>query len=155
MQETYTGKEDQTFDALGIFPLKTLALETKSDDEEFEEYDPDQITLKVIAWKRDIVVLDDQEMDPPKIRISKEDTLEHLVEKLSKKFKIRKEKLRIFKRKAYGQGKAIEEFTTQKNMSRKLKILRINDGLCVFIEDGSYEHPEIEKYSFLQSNSVS
>lgn len=40
MQDTYHGNEQKSFEELKIYPLKTLALETKLPDEEFYEYDP-------------------------------------------------------------------------------------------------------------------
>lgn len=154
MQETYTGKEEESFDKLAIFPLKTLALETKRSDETFEEYDPNQITLKVNNWQRNIQILDEDNLKPTRMKISKEDTMEDLMNKLSKDFHIPIEHLRVFKRRAIGQGKNVEELSIKKNLSRKLKILRINDGLNLFIENGSYDHPDIEKYSFLSKDST-
>ena len=154
MQETYTGKEDHTFDSLSIFPLKTLALETKQSDGSFEEYDPNLITLKVNIWRRDIQVLDEQNMDPTVLKISKENSMEDLMTKLSTEFGIKQKNMKVFKRKAYGQGKNVEELSLAKKISRKLKILRINDGLNLFIEDGSFDHPDIEKYSFLSKAST-
>lgn len=40
MQDTYHGNEQKSFEELKIYPLKTLALETKLPEEEFYEYDP-------------------------------------------------------------------------------------------------------------------
>lgn len=38
--DTYTGRENETLEVLKIYPMKTLALEEKSDEDMFEEYDP-------------------------------------------------------------------------------------------------------------------
>ena len=40
MLDTYKGREDDTLEVLKIYPMKTLALEEKGDQEEFEDYDP-------------------------------------------------------------------------------------------------------------------
>lgn len=154
MQETYTDKENESFEKLAIFPLKTLALETKKPDETFEEYDPNLITLKVNVWKRNLTILDEDHLQPTRIKISKEDTMEDLMNRIARQFGIPYEHLRVFKRRAFGQGKNVEELSIAKNISRKLKILRINDGLNLFVENGSFEHPDIEKYSFLSSEST-
>jgi ubiquitin carboxyl-terminal hydrolase 47 len=154
MQETYTGKENQTFEELSIFPLKTLALETKKPEESFEELDPNQITLKVNKWIRGLTILDEDNLKPVRIKISKEETMEQLIEKLSNISEIPVENLRVFKRRAIGQGKNVEELSLPKNMNRKLKIIRINDGLNLFIENGSYDHPDVDKYNFLSKEMV-
>ncbi|CAI2367721.1 unnamed protein product [Moneuplotes crassus] len=149
MQETYTGKEQETFEVLHIFPLKTLGLETKTAEEEFQEIDPNKITLKVNAWRRNISILDDDNLMPQKIIVNKEETMEDLMNKISTEYNIAFDKLRISKRRAGSVGKNVEELSIEKNIKRKLKILRINDGLTIFIEDKSFEHPDIDKYPFL------
>lgn len=154
MQETYTNKENQTFEELSIFPLKTLAMETKKPDESFEELDPNQITLKANIWKWGLTILDEDNLKPTRIKISKEETMEQLIEKLSKISEIPVDNLRVFKRRAIGQGKNVEELSIPKNNSRKLKIIRINDGLNLFIENGSFDHPDVDKYNFLSKEMV-
>ena len=155
MQETYTGKEQESFLALHIFPLKTLALETKKPEEQFEENDPNMITLKVNIWRRNITILDEENLGPTRIKISKEETMENLMAKISEEYKIPVDKLSIFKRRAIATGKNVEELSTKRNMGRKLKIIRINDGLTLFIENNSFDHPDIDKYSFLSKEIAS
>jgi hypothetical protein len=83
MQDTYTDKETESFEVLKIFPLKTLALETKTSDQIFDEYDPNQIILKVNAWRRGITVLDEDTLKPLFLKISKENTMNDLNAKIS------------------------------------------------------------------------
>ena len=154
MQETYTGSENQTFEELKIFPLKTLALETKRSDEMFEEYDPNQIVLKINTWRRHLKILDEENLLPVRIKISKEETMNELLSRLSTQFEVPLEHLKVFKRKAIGQGQNVEELSIPKNLERKLKILRINDGLNLFIENGSFLHPDIESYTFLSKGNT-
>lgn len=40
MQDTYTGGEHKSFEDLKIYPFKTLALEIKTQEESFTDYDP-------------------------------------------------------------------------------------------------------------------
>lgn len=54
MQDTYMGNEAKSFEELKIYPLKTLVLETKFAHEEFYEYDPNKINLKINVWRKGI-----------------------------------------------------------------------------------------------------
>lgn len=60
MQDTYSGQELRTFDDLKIYPLKTLALETKLEHESFEDYDPNLINLKINVWGKGITTLNEE-----------------------------------------------------------------------------------------------
>ena len=40
MLDTYSGRENETLEVLKIYPMKTLALEEKLENETFEDYDP-------------------------------------------------------------------------------------------------------------------
>ena len=44
----------KSFEELKIYPLKTLALETKLESEVFTDYDPNQINLKLNIWRKGI-----------------------------------------------------------------------------------------------------
>jgi len=65
MQDTYTGGEYKSFEELKIYPLKTLALETKLQDESFTEYDPNQINIKLNQWKKGILSLNEEDSHKP------------------------------------------------------------------------------------------
>ena len=39
MQDSYTGRENSTFNELNFFGLKYMAIETKTSDQIFQEYD--------------------------------------------------------------------------------------------------------------------
>ena len=152
MQDTYTGNEHSSFEVLKIFPLKTLALETKAADKFFEEYDPNQIILKVNPWRWGITVLDEDKLQPKRMKFSKEDTMQKFLEDISKETQILLKHLVLLKCRAIGQGKNVEELSLNKNKPRKLKALRVNDGLNLFVENGSFEHPDLKKYAFLSQD---
>jgi hypothetical protein len=60
----------ETLDGLGFRETMWVAVETKSVDEEFEEYDPRQITVKVNVWKPDITMVSEKALKPIKIQVS-------------------------------------------------------------------------------------
>ena len=60
MLDTYTGREGETLQQLRIYPMKTLALEEKTPDETFEEYDPDSMLIKVNFWRSGLEALTDE-----------------------------------------------------------------------------------------------
>jgi len=51
MLDTYTNRENETLEVLKIYPMKTLALEEKGDEDMFEDYDPNQIVVKINLWR--------------------------------------------------------------------------------------------------------
>ena len=51
MLDSYSGREGETFEMLKIYPMKTLALEEKDHEDMFEDYDPNQMVIKVNAWR--------------------------------------------------------------------------------------------------------
>ena len=54
MLDTYTGRELDSLEVLKIYPMKTLALEEKLDEDVFEEYDPNSMVIKVNIWREGI-----------------------------------------------------------------------------------------------------
>lgn len=98
MQETYTGIEDRCFEELKIYPLKTLALETKTDSEVFYDYDPNQINLKINNWRKGIQSLNEAEyLKPQIIKISKEASMQELIQILSHNYNIPTEFIGVMK----------------------------------------------------------
>jgi hypothetical protein len=51
MLDTYTGRDNDSLEVLKIYPMKTLAFEEKLAGTEFEEYDVNQIVVKVNVWR--------------------------------------------------------------------------------------------------------
>lgn len=89
MQDTYHGNEQKSFEELKIYPLKTLALETKLPEEEFYEYDPNQINLKINIWRKGIQSLNEEEyLKPTVIKINKEAPMQELMSVLSRKYDV-------------------------------------------------------------------
>jgi len=60
--ETFTGREDRTLEQLRIGSHKCLLLETKRDNEIFEEYVAGKQSLRLAVWSRDVCSLDDNNL---------------------------------------------------------------------------------------------
>ena len=82
MQETYTGKELVCLEELRIYPQKALALESKTDSQVFEEYDPANVQIKIILWKPQIVAIDEVSLKPILITIKRTSKLGDLLDTL-------------------------------------------------------------------------
>lgn len=98
MLDTYTGKEDETLEVLKIYPMKTLALEEKTDDQTFEEYDPNQIIIKVNPWLPNLTSLGEEVLNPVSIKVNKDSTMHDFLAQLSYHFHIPLEHLLVLKR---------------------------------------------------------
>jgi hypothetical protein len=80
-QEPYDGpKLEKTIDQLAIIGYKVFGVETKSPGEEFEPYDPNNLTVRVNLWDDAIAEIEDKTIEqkcktPVKVSISKDSTL--------------------------------------------------------------------------------
>ena len=69
MLDTYSGRENETLQQLKIYPMKTLALEEKTSDETFDEYDPDSMLIKVNFWRPGLEALTDEILQPIEMKV--------------------------------------------------------------------------------------
>ena len=69
MLDTYEEKESDTLEVLKIYPLKTLALEEKTDSEEFEKYDPNLIVVKINLWREGLTSLIEEVLQPINFKV--------------------------------------------------------------------------------------
>lgn len=83
MLDTYTGRESETLQQLRIYPMKTLALEEKTPDETFEEYDPDSMLIKVNFWRAGLEALTDEILQPIEIKVQKNMAMSALMARLA------------------------------------------------------------------------
>jgi hypothetical protein len=71
LHEVYSEMYDlETLDGLGFRETMWVAVETKSSEEVFEEYDPKQITVKINMWRPDITMVSEKALKPIKIQVS-------------------------------------------------------------------------------------
>ena len=76
MLDTYSGRDNETLEVLKIYPMKTLALEEKTDMEEFDEYDSESMTVKVNMWRPGLVSLSEEALKPSFLKVKKALTME-------------------------------------------------------------------------------
>ena len=69
MLDTYEGRESDTLEVLKIYPLKTLALEEKTDSEEFEKYDQNLIVVKINLWREGLTSLIEEVLQPINFKV--------------------------------------------------------------------------------------
>ena len=72
MLDTYTGRENETLEVLKIYPMKTLAFEEKADSDTFEEYDPDNMIIKVNVWREGLTSLSEDALKPVHMKVGKD-----------------------------------------------------------------------------------
>jgi len=125
----------KTFDELKIYPLKTLALEIKQEHENFEDYDPNLINLKINSWKTGITTLNEESLIPTIIKISKDAPMTELIRKLSILVNIPFEFLIVMKRNPKFTTSSVDVLSDEKSLDKKLSKLKINDGVNIFVED--------------------
>ena len=61
----------------------------------------------------------------------------------------------LLKRNPKSTVNAVEILTTKRNSSKKLKILRVNVGVNLFVEDSRVPHPDLELHDYLSNSSTS
>ena len=69
MLDTYTGRENESLQQLKIYPMRTLALEEKLEEEAFEEYDPNSIQIKINFWRPGLEALTEEVLQPVEIKV--------------------------------------------------------------------------------------
>ena len=83
MLDTYTGRENESLQQLRIYPMRTLALEEKLADEEFEEYDPNTIQIKINFWRPGLEALTEEVLKPVSIKVQKEMSMREFMIRLA------------------------------------------------------------------------
>jgi len=142
MLDTYTGREKDTLEVLKIYPMKTLALEEKLEGEDFEEYDPDSMVLKVNVWRPALTSLIEEVLEPAHIKVKKDMVMKDFIMKLGKQFGIQdpEKNLLVQKRNPMLNSAKQMEIVSEKP-DEQLKKLRVNEGVNLFVEDSSVDFP--------------
>ena len=78
MQESFEGREDKKIEECKLGDFKQYIIEIKEEDQEFDEYDPTKIQLKLNRWTPNIVCLDEISLQPFKIYVKETISLESL-----------------------------------------------------------------------------
>jgi hypothetical protein len=72
MLDSYTGRENESLQQLKIYPMRTLALEEKLENEVFEDYDPNSIQIKINFWREGLEALTEEVLQPISIKVKKD-----------------------------------------------------------------------------------
>jgi hypothetical protein len=143
MLETYEGKEDLTLELLKIYPMKTLALESrKSVDEAWEVYDPSLMEIRLTFWSKDILekfnsYVDYADLSAKRVKINKEMNMQELKTYIESEFKL--ENAIVMKRTPMMQNQAVEILSAKPD--KGLNELRVFEGINLFVEEKGEAHP--------------
>jgi ubiquitin C-terminal hydrolase len=133
----------KTVDESGIFSQKVLALEVKSDSDEFLPYDPSKFYLKVYIWKDGDLTYNQLAENPKIIDIEKRETVLKLMEKIQEVFGIPKDQQIIIRKSFNGLPEII---STNENYSQSLSYARIFEGTALFLEEYSGVKSKWQKF---------
>ena len=137
--DTYEGRENLSLESLKIANFKTFAIEIKEDNQVFQPYDPQAITLKVVIWDDekcncDSMTVAEKSASARRIQIKKNASLEELMGKLEEISGIEKEK-QVVLRKTYMTVSAQPEVVNVGvNARRSLSDLRIGESSVLYLE---------------------
>ena len=126
--------------------MKTLALEEKSPDETFEEYDPDSMLIKVNFWRSGLEALTDEILQPIEIKVQKNMAMSALMARLAEENNSRTQQdwkendVRVLKRNPLLNTSHLEILSDQP--AKLLTQLRINEGVNLFVENKNVPHPQ-------------
>jgi hypothetical protein len=143
--ETFRGREAETLESLRIFPLKVMLLEEKGEQEEFEDYDPNSMEVKVNLWRDGLVGLTEELLEPVTLKAKKDMTMTDLQVLICTKFNLqtKPDDLLIMKRNPMLNIGNLDILSTQG--PKPLTQLRISDGVNLFCEDATTCHPSTPK----------
>lgn len=140
MLDTYANRENESLEVLKIYPMKTLALEEKLPSDSFEDYDPNQMVVKINLWRQGILSLSEDVLKPRQLKVMKDTLMKDFISIVAEQFNISAENIVLLKRNPMLNTKCMELLSDQ--LDKKLTQLRVNEGVNLFVEDGSVPIPE-------------
>ena len=145
MLDTYTGRENESFQSLKIYPMKTLAFEEKAPGEIFEEYDHNSMMIKVNFWRSGLEALNEEALKPIEIKVRKDMPIGELQARLVEENKKATNQVwlpcdvKVLKRNPLLNTSHLEVLSEQPD--KLLNQLRINEGVNLFVENKNIPHP--------------
>lgn len=146
MLDTYQDREDLTLEQLKIYPMKTLALESrKSPNVHWEPYDPNLMEIRLTPWQPDIIekfqtLPDFTEKNAQRVKICREMKMSDFKVYVEKTFGL--ENAVIMRRTPMMQNQAVEVLS--ENVQKGLNELRVNEGINLYVEESGGKKWETE-----------
>ena len=123
-------------EALVINPYNSLAFEwKKSEQDEFEEWNPNNMIVKLNFWREDIEYLSEDVLLPVRYKVTKDTKVKDFEAALSAEFKIPQGALIVMKRNALFHMASVEQINEAKNKEKTLSQVRVNEGVNLFLEN--------------------
>ncbi|EGR28599.1 ubiquitin carboxyl-terminal hydrolase family protein, putative [Ichthyophthirius multifiliis] len=135
MLESFTESENLNLEKLKINNFCNLCIESKKDDEVFEDYDANTTYIKIVIWKPNIVSLDDNMIEYIKLNIRKNITVYRLMEQIARVSQIQFEKVCIIKRIDNIHGiSSCEIISISQNYDYRIEDIDILEGSILYVE---------------------
>ncbi|CAD8079535.1 unnamed protein product [Paramecium primaurelia] len=135
-QDTFTNKENETLQGLYFNDFKSVLLETKAPHEQFTEYDPHLMLIKLCIWRNDIESLDEQELKPIKFFIRDDKTVEQFMDAITQRLGVPKDKQIILQKNwINGATNYSIRINQQYQLEYTLYDLKIGRNVTLYLEE--------------------
>ena len=153
MQDIYD--DSKMICELGFFNYKILAVETRNPGEEWPNYDPNEIIVKVNLWSASMtdssLTMDEKTSSPKKIGVNKKGTISDMQKVFEEKLGIPSDKQKIYKKSYTGMSTYCEQVNYSFNLEKVLSNAGIYDGSTLFVEEND---PSLSKSKWQQQFDV-
>lgn len=129
--------DEGTIYSSSLYHTKKIALEVKLDNEDFEDYDPNKISLKVVPWRMypdTETSLEDIVENPQIVKFSKFGKVRDLIDLLCEKFEIPIGNLKVFKKGIYTYRYVLEMINFQSLNNERITNIGLYDNTLLLIE---------------------
>jgi ubiquitin C-terminal hydrolase len=135
-------KDAELIGRAGISSYKTFGLEVKQPGDDFEEFDPDSIVLKVILWDDSIETAPRQSIqqritDARRLTIKKSSTVKELMQRVEEKFGLPVDSMLILLKGYSASPSATETVSTPGLLDLPMSYARVYEGSVLFVETSS------------------
>mmetsp|Transcript_32739 Transcript_32739/g.56995 ORF Transcript_32739/g.56995 Transcript_32739/m.56995 type:complete len:1043 (+) Transcript_32739:920-4048(+) len=132
-------KDTETVAQSGIFGYKTLGLEVKEPGEEFEEFDPDSIVIKILIWDESCESgpkqsIQQRTAEAKRLIVKKNCTVRDLMNKIEEKYGLPADNQLIIKKGYSAASITTETVNIATYLDFPLSYARVYEGSVLFVE---------------------
>jgi ubiquitin C-terminal hydrolase len=132
-------KDAELIGHAGVSSYKTFGLEVKQSGDDFEEFDPDSIVLKVIMWDDSIetaprLSIQQRITDARRLTIKKSSTVKELMQRIEEKFGLPADSMLILKKGYSTSPSATETLSAPGFLYCPMSYARVYEGTVLFVE---------------------